>query len=90
MRIVFVAEWDFSSSPHRVWRYRGGRDGHETLQQFMSFLGKGPGEKGDGEGGVRGRGRNPRESYAGVLVFCLPRALETGREVDDVATVFQV
>ena len=21
-----------------VWRYRGGRDGHETLQQFMNFL----------------------------------------------------
>ena len=26
--------------PHRVWRYRGGRDGHETLQQFMNFLGR--------------------------------------------------
>lgn len=25
----------------RVWRYRGGRDGHETLQQFMNFLGRG-------------------------------------------------
>ena len=24
----------------RVWRYRGGRDGHETLQQFMNFLGR--------------------------------------------------
>ena len=26
----------------RVWRYRGGRDGHETLQQFMHFLGRAP------------------------------------------------
>ena len=26
---------------YRVWRYRGGRDGHETLQQFMNFLGRG-------------------------------------------------
>ena len=79
------------SSPYRVWRYRGGRDGHETLQQFMSFLGKGPREKGEGEGGRgRGRGRGHQESYAGVLVFCLPRALETGRDVDDVTTVFQV
>ena len=25
---------------YRVWRYRGGRDGHETLQQFMNFLGR--------------------------------------------------
>ena len=24
----------------RVWRYRGGRDGRETLQQFMGFLGR--------------------------------------------------
>lgn len=24
----------------RVWRYRGGRSGHETLHQFMNFLGR--------------------------------------------------
>ena len=29
-----------SPSMSRVWRYRGGRDGHETLQQFMNFLGR--------------------------------------------------
>ena len=52
----------------------------------MSFLGKGPGEKGEREGG---RGRKPKETYAGVLVFCLPRALETGRDMD-IASVFQV
>ena len=43
----------------RVWRYRGGRDGYETLQQFMAFLGRGPEEKLDVW--RRGRGRE-RES----------------------------
>ena len=52
----------------------------------MSFLGKGPGEKGEREGG---RDRKPQDTYAGVLVLCLPRALETGRDVD-IARVFQV
>jgi hypothetical protein len=32
--------WVFHNED-RVWRYRGGRCGHETLQQFMGFLGDG-------------------------------------------------
>ncbi|KAL5493303.1 hypothetical protein EMCRGX_G014460 [Ephydatia muelleri] len=34
-----VMHWVFRNED-RVWRHRGGRDGHETLQQFMSFLGQ--------------------------------------------------
>ena len=31
---------NFRRNEDRVWRYRGGRDGHETLEQFMNFLGR--------------------------------------------------
>lgn len=79
MSIVFLLS-------SRVWRYRGGRDGHETLQQFMCFLGRGLEEgveqetvKNGGEGEI-GRQRRRKKVYAGVVAFCLPTALESGGE----------
>lgn len=93
---------------YRVWRYRGGRDGHETLQQFMNFLGREKAEPDHGGGnpheratagqeeGARNKGvRSSNEqrgdvsmamdkprlepnTYAGVVVFCVPIAAETG------------
>lgn len=101
---------------YRVWRYRGGRDGHETLQQFMNFLGRekekeadpvtygesseiGPvvGQEGGAglkqaeeassnqqkdEGGRISETTDERlgsNTYAGVVVFCIPIVAETGR-----------
>ena len=52
-----------------VWRYRGGRDGHETLQQFMNFLRK---QSHDISG----------HTYPGVAVFSLPSSLSTEQDVD--------
>ena len=37
----------FCRNEDRVWRFRGGRDGYETLEQFMSFLGKGSQARGN-------------------------------------------
>ena len=56
----------------RVWRYRGGRDGHETLQQFMNFLGREPAARAEGERetGTLEPSRS-QKPYAGVAVFCL-------------------
>ena len=51
----------------RVWRYRGGRDGHETLQQFMLFIG-------DAQGG--------KPVYPGVAAFAVPASLSDSFEVD--------
>ena len=66
----------------RVWRYRGGRDGYETLQQFMNFLGRRDGGGEEGQCGVSdGRGmrkKRPRV-FAGVVTFCVPTVLETGK-----------
>jgi len=54
----------------RVWRYRGGRDGHETLQQFMNFLGK-PAAR------VQTEEATPisppiSDVYPGTVAFCVP------------------
>jgi len=51
----------------RVWRYRGGRDGHETLQQFMSFIGNDQGVK---------------PVYPGVAAFAVPSSLSESFQVD--------
>ena len=113
---------------YRVWRYRGGRDGHETLQQFMNFLGRektepeavaviditggrssegsaaasgqrsevASTEQADSEGAASSSSSNDQRdkrddipettderptpnTYAGVVVFCVPIAAETGR-----------
>ena len=89
---------------YRVWRYRGGRDGHETLQQFMHFLGRAQTNHvawaaaegsvdggGAAEGGVASNwteGDRPNP-YAGVIVFCIPMVTKTGRHAID-ANSFQV
>lgn len=86
---------------YRVWRYRGGRDGHETLQQFMNFLGRAQTESvtwvvnegsmdggGAADGGVASKGRRPNP-YAGVIVFCVPMVTKIGRHAIDVNS-FQV
>ena len=89
----------------RVWRYRGGRDGHETLQQFMNFLGREKAEPNHGGGSPHERATEGQEegardkvvrssrddvsmamdkprlgpnTYAGVVVFCVSIAAETG------------
>ena len=43
---------------NRVWRYRGGRCGHETLQQFMGFIGD--------------SSHDNKTVYPGVAAFILP------------------
>ncbi len=63
----------------RVWRYRGGRDGHETLQQFMYFLGKPQRSEVTSQGSDKGSEvvlSEPRNVYPGVVAFCLPELLE--------------
>ena len=78
-----------------MWRYRGGRDGHETLQQFMSFLGRNRDEKLEGgemreEEGGRER-RDKGKVYAGVVAFCVPSALALeSAGLENVAQHFQV
>ena len=68
-------------SMYRVWRYRGGRDGRETLQQFMNFLGhrtkKCVSER-EGE-----RGRRDDKVFAGVVAFCVPSALDNENSITD-------
>ena len=84
----------------RVWRYRGGRDGHETLQQFMNFLGRE--KKTDQVGGERDQAverlddtgsrsvkKQSPNPYAGVVVFCVPMVAEIGRGIVDINS-FQV
>ena len=66
---------------HRVWRYRGGRDGRETLQQFMSFLGRRDSQEREGD--------KPRNVFAGVVAFCVPNALESGG-LENIRDSFQV
>ena len=56
-----------SSLSYSVWRYRGGRDGHETLQQFMNFLNPKSHDQ-------------TSHAYPGVAVFFLPS--DPGQEVD--------
>lgn len=112
---------------YRVWRYRGGRDGHETLHQFMNFLGRLPepssqgwGSSSDGvnaeqEGGaeaaaagqvVEGASSNKHRhkggsfktaderlepnTYAGVVIFCVPIMTETDSEGNYDLNTFQV
>ena len=50
-----------------VWRYRGGRDGHEILQQFMNFLNPKSHDQ-------------TSHAYPGVAVFFLPA--DPGQEMD--------
>lgn len=83
------------SHHHRVWRYRGGRDGRETLQQFMSFLGRNHEHKLGGrqegeEEGVRESGlQETGNLFAGVVAFCVPCGFES-RGAGSIAESFQV
>ncbi|XP_062513876.1 uncharacterized protein LOC134189578 isoform X2 [Corticium candelabrum] len=52
----------------RVWRYRGGRDGYETLQQYMGFLGRTTNAE---SGGLSVCVSKP-QAFAGMAVFCVP------------------
>ncbi|XP_064383534.1 uncharacterized protein LOC135332129 isoform X2 [Halichondria panicea] len=73
-----IIHWVFGNED-RVWRYRGGRDGHETLQQFMYFLGKPRMSEVTGQGSDKeseGIPSQPRKVYPGVVAFCLPELLE--------------
>lgn len=58
-----------------MWRYRGGRDGHETLQQFMSFISN------DVESELVPMGNN-NTAYPGVAVFVIPYSLGNEFELD--------
>lgn len=58
-----------SLSLSRVWRYRGGRCGHETLSQFMAFIGD----------GIKYGGK---PVYPGVAAFALPASLKEGFEIN--------
>eukprot|EP00117_Sycon_ciliatum_P014808 scpid13882/ scgid3890/ len=67
MRWIFVNE-------DRVWRYRGGRDRNETLQQFFQFLPH------------RREGPASQPCYPGVIVL----SLSSKRAADWSADMFQV
>ena len=60
----------------RVWRYRGGRSGHETLQQFMNFLGRHPMEAEEGSVGRR----KVTTPYPGLAIFFLPELSQSETE----------
>ena len=66
-----------------MWRYRGGRDGHETLQQFINFLGRQPLpshlEQETQKQGVVVPKRSSKV-YPGVVVFCVPELAESERQ----------
>lgn len=64
LKLIFFKCIDFYN---RVWRYRGGRDGHETLQQFMAFLGQGVTNK---------------PVYPGIALFVVPASLDRSYNVD--------
>lgn len=67
----------------RVWRYRGGRDGHETLQQFMNFLGRQPLPPPLEQETLKESVYVPKRSskvYPGVVVFCVPELAESERQ----------
>lgn len=68
-----IIHWIFRNED-RVWRYRGGRDGRETLNQFMNFLGRDDSSQ--------------KAVFAGVVTFCLPHTLESN--VSDITDYFQV
>lgn len=57
-----------------MWRYRGGRDGHETLQQFMSFIGSN--ETSLSVSTVKNK------TYPGVAIFSVPYSLSDGFQLD--------
>ena len=58
-----------------MWRYRGGRDGRETLHQFMSFLGRQHCTTQVAEEDKAVTGGNEK-LFAGVVTFCIPHALK--------------
>ena len=58
-----------SLSLSRVWRYRGGRCGHESLSQFMAFIGD----------SIKYGGK---PVYLGVATFALPASLKEGFEIN--------
>jgi hypothetical protein len=63
----------------RVWRYRGGRDGYETLQQYMGFLGRTTVEDSSED---RPAVTKPR-AFAGMAVFCLTEGNKQDYKVED-------
>ncbi|XP_065897600.1 uncharacterized protein [Dysidea avara] len=66
-----LMHWIFRNED-RVWRYRGGRDGRETLQQFMGFIGRTTG----------GNSPNTDNSFAGVVIFRLPSEVSSWKEMN--------
>ncbi len=61
-----------------MWRYRGGRDGHETLQQFMCFLGRPQRSSEESSEVTEVVLSQTNKVYPGVAAFCLPELLERG------------
>ena len=83
-----VMHWVFRNED-RVWRHRGGRDGHETLQQFMSFLGREDPTSSDAHEGTDKdivQFRRPK-AYPGMGVFCVPHTVD---HTVDHETTYQV
>ena len=72
-------------SAHRVWRYRGGRDGRETVHQFMSFLGRQHHDTAITAKTIDKKGK----VFAGVVTFCVPHALEC-EDLGNISSDFQV
>ncbi len=77
MLAIYVVKWTNSVctiSPFRVWRYRGGRDGHETLQQFMSFIGNSATK----QTMALTQNKKKHQLYPGVAIFIVPSSLRVG------------
>jgi hypothetical protein len=78
-----IIHWIFRNED-RVWRYRGGRDGRETLHQFMSFL-----CRQNANPRVVSTYEVPKKVFAGVITFCVPCALQC-EELESISNDFQV
>jgi hypothetical protein len=65
---VDIMHWIFNNED-RVWRYRGGRDRCETLQQYMKFLGHQAHHDSSGE---QGPSIPPEKVFPGIAVFFCP------------------
>jgi hypothetical protein len=79
-----IIHWVFRNED-RVWRYRGGRDGRETLHQFMSFLGRQHHDT-----AITAETIDKKDKvFAGLVTFCVPHTLEC-EDLGNASSDFQV
>ncbi|RUS35281.1 hypothetical protein BC938DRAFT_473208 [Jimgerdemannia flammicorona] len=71
--VLLLDNDELQDGKRSVWRHRGGRDGCESVEQFLGFLDSSHKQTGESD-----NGKDWKSNYAGVVSFRLPISVKHG------------